>query len=127
MELALKYRAVGGPAAPQSLVYLLSVVPAVKKRARYKTNKETRNEQDHQCSHHDRHAGADGGRPGRREEPEDRFFHRRPARGWTRDRDFFIAAAEKQGAKVFVQSADASEQRQISQIENLIRAAWTCW
>ncbi|MEG2962405.1 MAG: D-xylose ABC transporter substrate-binding protein [Janthinobacterium sp.] len=39
---------------------------------------------------------------------------------WTRDRDFFIAAAEKQGAKVFVQSADASEQRQISQIENLI-------
>ena len=39
---------------------------------------------------------------------------------WTRDRAFFIAAAEKQGAKVFVQSADASEQRQISQIENLI-------
>ena len=39
---------------------------------------------------------------------------------WTRDRDFFIAAAEKQGAKVFVQSAYASEQRQISQIENLI-------
>lgn len=39
---------------------------------------------------------------------------------WTRDRDFFITAAEKQGAKVFVQSADASEQRQISQIENLI-------
>ncbi|MBO9535228.1 D-xylose ABC transporter substrate-binding protein [Herbaspirillum sp.] len=39
---------------------------------------------------------------------------------WARDRDFFTAAAEKQGAKVFVQSADASESRQISQIENLI-------
>ena len=39
---------------------------------------------------------------------------------WTRDRDYFIAAAEKLGAKVYVQSADASEQRQIAQIENLI-------
>ncbi|MFZ6757849.1 D-xylose ABC transporter substrate-binding protein [Undibacterium sp. Ji50W] len=39
---------------------------------------------------------------------------------WGRDRDFFNAEAEKLGAKVFVQSADASEQRQISQIENLI-------
>ena len=39
---------------------------------------------------------------------------------WVRDRDFFSAAAEKLGAKVFVQSADASEQRQIAQIENLI-------
>ena len=39
---------------------------------------------------------------------------------WTRDRDFFVAASEKLGAKVFVQSADADEQRQISQIENLI-------
>ena len=39
---------------------------------------------------------------------------------WTRDRDFFTAEAEKLGAKVYVQSADASEQRQISQIENLI-------
>ncbi len=39
---------------------------------------------------------------------------------WARDRDFFVAAAEAQGAKVYVQSADASEQRQISQIENLI-------
>jgi D-xylose transport system substrate-binding protein len=39
---------------------------------------------------------------------------------WARDRDYFVAAAEKEGAKVFVQSADASEQRQISQIENLI-------
>lgn len=39
---------------------------------------------------------------------------------WTRDRDYFVAASEKLGAKVFVQSADANEQRQISQIENLI-------
>ena len=39
---------------------------------------------------------------------------------WARDRDYLTAAAEKLGAKVFVQSADASEQRQISQIENLI-------
>ncbi|MEO7495719.1 MAG: D-xylose ABC transporter substrate-binding protein, partial [Massilia sp.] len=39
---------------------------------------------------------------------------------WARDRDYFVAAAEKAGAKVYVQSADASEQRQISQIENLI-------
>ncbi|MRV73838.1 D-xylose ABC transporter substrate-binding protein [Duganella sp. FT92W] len=39
---------------------------------------------------------------------------------WARDRDFFTAEAEKLGAKVFVQSADASEQRQIAQIENLI-------
>ncbi len=39
---------------------------------------------------------------------------------WTRDRDYFVAAAEKMGGKVYVQSADASEQRQISQIENLI-------
>jgi D-xylose transport system substrate-binding protein len=39
---------------------------------------------------------------------------------WARDRDYFTAAAEKLGAKVFVQSADASEQRQIAQIENLI-------
>lgn len=39
---------------------------------------------------------------------------------WTRDRDYFLAAADKLGAKVFVQSADASEQRQIAQIENLI-------
>lgn len=39
---------------------------------------------------------------------------------WVRDRDLFSASAEKLGAKVFVQSADASEQRQIAQIENLI-------
>ncbi|NVM74339.1 D-xylose transport system substrate-binding protein [Duganella sp. SG902] len=39
---------------------------------------------------------------------------------WARDRDYFTAEAEKLGAKVYVQSADASEQRQIAQIENLI-------
>jgi D-xylose transport system substrate-binding protein len=39
---------------------------------------------------------------------------------WARDRDFFTAAAKSMGAEVFVQSADASEQRQIAQIENLI-------
>lgn len=39
---------------------------------------------------------------------------------WARDRDFFTAAATSMGAQVFVQSADASEQRQIAQIENLI-------
>ena len=39
---------------------------------------------------------------------------------WARDRDYFTAAAEQLGAKVYVQSADASEQRQIAQIENLI-------
>jgi D-xylose transport system substrate-binding protein len=39
---------------------------------------------------------------------------------WTRDRDYFTQAAEQLGAKVYVQSADASEQRQIAQIENLI-------
>jgi D-xylose transport system substrate-binding protein len=39
---------------------------------------------------------------------------------WTRDRDYFVAAAGKLGAKVYVQSADANEQRQMSQIENLI-------
>jgi D-xylose transport system substrate-binding protein len=39
---------------------------------------------------------------------------------WTRDRDYFTQAAEQMGAKVYVQSADASEQRQIAQIENLI-------
>ena len=39
---------------------------------------------------------------------------------WARDRDYFIDAAGKLGAKVFVQSADASEQKQIAQIENLI-------
>ncbi len=39
---------------------------------------------------------------------------------WAKDRDYFTAAAEQLGGKVFVQSADASEQRQIAQIENLI-------
>jgi D-xylose transport system substrate-binding protein len=39
---------------------------------------------------------------------------------WSRDRDYFVEAATKLGAKVSVQSADASESRQISQIENLI-------
>jgi len=39
---------------------------------------------------------------------------------WARDRDYFVAAAGTLGAKVFVQSADASEQKQIAQIENLI-------
>lgn len=39
---------------------------------------------------------------------------------WARDRDYFVAAAEEMGAKVYVQSADANEQKQISQIENLI-------
>ncbi|UOD30074.1 D-xylose ABC transporter substrate-binding protein [Massilia violaceinigra] len=39
---------------------------------------------------------------------------------WARDRDYFVAAADKLGAKVFVQSADANEQKQIAQIENLI-------
>ncbi len=39
---------------------------------------------------------------------------------WARDRDYFVDAAKKLGATVSVQSADANEQRQISQIENLI-------
>ncbi|OZI36624.1 D-xylose ABC transporter substrate-binding protein [Bordetella genomosp. 1] len=39
---------------------------------------------------------------------------------WTRDRDYFVAAAKQLGAKVNVQSANASESRQIAQIENLI-------
>ena len=39
---------------------------------------------------------------------------------WSRDRDYFVAAAQKLDAKVFVQSADANEQKQIAQIENLI-------
>jgi D-xylose transport system substrate-binding protein len=39
---------------------------------------------------------------------------------WARDRDYFVAAAEKLGSKVYVQSADANEQRQVAQIENLI-------
>ena len=39
---------------------------------------------------------------------------------WTRDRDYFVEAAKALGADVNVQSADANEQRQISQVETLI-------
>lgn len=39
---------------------------------------------------------------------------------WTHDRDYFVAAATKLGATVNVQSANASESRQMAQIENLI-------
>jgi D-xylose transport system substrate-binding protein len=39
---------------------------------------------------------------------------------WTRDRDYFKAAVEAKGGTVSVQSADANEQKQIQQIENLI-------
>lgn len=39
---------------------------------------------------------------------------------WSRDRDYFVAAARALGASVNVQSADANEQRQVAQIENLI-------
>lgn len=39
---------------------------------------------------------------------------------WARDRDYFVAAAEQMGAKVNVQSADGNEQKQVSQVENLI-------
>jgi D-xylose transport system substrate-binding protein len=39
---------------------------------------------------------------------------------WARDRDYFVAAAKELGATVSVQSADANEQKQVSQIENLI-------
>lgn len=39
---------------------------------------------------------------------------------WARDRDYFIAAAEKLGAKVSVQSADGNEEKQVKQVENLI-------
>ena len=39
---------------------------------------------------------------------------------WAHDRDYFVAAAKKLGATVDVQSADANEARQTSQIENLI-------
>ena len=38
---------------------------------------------------------------------------------WSRDRDYFVAAAEKLGATVSVQSANASAERQNAQIENL--------
>lgn len=39
---------------------------------------------------------------------------------WQKDRDIFVAKAEKLGATVSVQSANGSEQAQISQIENMI-------
>lgn len=39
---------------------------------------------------------------------------------WTHDRDYFVSAATALGARVNVQSANANEARQISQIENLI-------
>ncbi len=39
---------------------------------------------------------------------------------WSRGRNYFVATAKSLGATVNVQSADGSEQRQISQIENLI-------
>jgi len=39
---------------------------------------------------------------------------------WAHDRDYFVAAATQLGAKVYVQSADASEERQVAQLENLI-------
>lgn len=39
---------------------------------------------------------------------------------WQRDRDLFVAAAEKLGAKVEVQAANNDEAKQISQAENLI-------
>lgn len=39
---------------------------------------------------------------------------------WTRDRDYFVQAANALGATVHVQSANANEARQIAQIENLI-------
>ncbi|MBM7127943.1 D-xylose ABC transporter substrate-binding protein [Dyella mobilis] len=39
---------------------------------------------------------------------------------WAHDRDYFVAAATRLGATVYVQSADASEERQVAQLENLI-------
>lgn len=39
---------------------------------------------------------------------------------WTHDRDYFVEAAQKLGASVNVQSANANEAKQIAQIENLI-------
>ncbi|MGY3870464.1 D-xylose ABC transporter substrate-binding protein [Aeromonas crassostreae] len=39
---------------------------------------------------------------------------------WQKDRDIFVAKAESKGAEVFVQSANGSEETQISQIENMI-------
>jgi len=41
---------------------------------------------------------------------------------WQKDRDFFVAAAEKLGAKVSVQAANSDDARQIAQCENLLSA-----
>jgi len=39
---------------------------------------------------------------------------------WARDRDYFIAAAKELGAEVIVTSADANEQKQVNQVEDMI-------
>jgi D-xylose transport system substrate-binding protein len=39
---------------------------------------------------------------------------------WARDRDYFTAAAKDLGADVNVPSADANEQKQVNQVENMI-------
>jgi D-xylose transport system substrate-binding protein len=39
---------------------------------------------------------------------------------WARDRDYFIAAAKELGADVLVTSADANEQKQVNQVEDMI-------
>ena len=39
---------------------------------------------------------------------------------WQKDRDIFMAEAEKLGAEVIVQSADSDERRQYEQVENMI-------
>jgi len=39
---------------------------------------------------------------------------------WQRDRDFFVAAAQKLGAEVLVQSANTDDTRQIAQCENML-------
>lgn len=39
---------------------------------------------------------------------------------WARDRDYFTAAAKALGADVIVTSADANEQKQVNQVENMI-------
>src|SRR3954466_2041722 len=39
---------------------------------------------------------------------------------WQKDRDYFVAAAEKAGANVIVQSCNGSDETQIAQAENMI-------
>jgi D-xylose transport system substrate-binding protein len=39
---------------------------------------------------------------------------------WQKDRDYFVAAAEKLGAEVLVQSANTDDARQVAQCENLL-------